>query len=78
MDRIEGAARESAELLSRITAAMEEQRATLAGIGEHAQSLSLIAQSNAAATEELAASASELARIADATYREADQFRTER
>jgi methyl-accepting chemotaxis protein len=36
----------------------------------------MIAQANAAATEELTASASELARIADATYKEANKFRT--
>ncbi|HYF77709.1 MAG TPA: methyl-accepting chemotaxis protein [Symbiobacteriaceae bacterium] len=77
MDRIEATARESSELLSRIAASMEEQRATLADIGENAHNLSLIAQSNAASTEELAASASELARLADATYREADHFKTE-
>jgi len=77
MNRIETAARESSELLNRITSAMTQQHTTLAAIGQHALSLSMIAQSNAAATEELTASASELARIAEATYREANKFRTE-
>ncbi|HWI65383.1 MAG TPA: methyl-accepting chemotaxis protein [Symbiobacteriaceae bacterium] len=76
MDRIEASARESSELLSRITAAMEQQHRTLAAIGEHAANLSFIAQSNAAATEEVTASASELAAAADATYREVNKFRT--
>ncbi|HEY3366715.1 MAG TPA: methyl-accepting chemotaxis protein [Symbiobacteriaceae bacterium] len=76
MDRIELAARESSDLLGRAAAAMEQQHATLAAIGDHAYNLSLIAQSNAASTEQLAASATELARIAEATRREADRFRT--
>jgi methyl-accepting chemotaxis protein len=76
MDRIEAAARESSDLLGRITGAMQQQQLTLAAIGEHAGSLSMIAQANAAATEELTASASELAGIADATYKEANKFRT--
>jgi PAS domain S-box-containing protein len=76
MDRIEAAARESSELLGRTAAAMEEQRATVELLGEHAVHLSTIAQQNAAATEELAASAGELARVADGTYQAADRFRT--
>jgi len=75
MDRIEQAARQSNDLLSRIAAAIEEQGATLSNIGEHASHLSGIAQSNAAATEELAASASELANIAEAAYAEVDRFK---
>lgn len=75
MDRIEVAARESNDLLSRIAAAIEEQGAALSTIGDHAHHLTGIAQSNAAATEELAASASELASIAEATYAEVDRFR---
>ena len=76
MDRIEVAARESSDLLTRIAAAMEQQRGALATVGGYARDLSLIAQSNAAATEELAASATELARSAEATHREVDKFRT--
>ncbi|HYG56941.1 MAG TPA: methyl-accepting chemotaxis protein [Symbiobacteriaceae bacterium] len=76
MDRIEQAAHESHDLLGEIAAAMEQQRGTLASIGDHSHSLSMIAQSNAAATEQLAASASELVRIAEATYHEVDKFRT--
>jgi len=75
MDRIEQAARESNDLLARIAAAIEEQGATLSQIGSHADHLTSIAQSNAAATEELAASASELAGIAEATYAEIGRFR---
>ncbi|MBY6275967.1 hypothetical protein, partial [Symbiobacterium thermophilum] len=44
-------------------------------IGEHARRLSSIAESNAAATEELAASASELAGIAEAASAEVGRFR---
>lgn len=76
MDRIEVGARESNDLLDRIAAALEQQRSTLTLIAGHARELTTIAQSNAAATEELAASSSELARIAGATYQEADKFRT--
>jgi PAS domain S-box-containing protein len=76
MDRIEAAAQESSDLLTRIAAAMEQQRATVETFGDHAKELSVIAQSNAAATEELAASATELARSADATHREVNKFRT--
>ncbi|MFB5084080.1 methyl-accepting chemotaxis protein [Symbiobacterium thermophilum] len=75
MDRIEQAALESHELLSRIAAAIEEQGATMQQIGEHARRLSSIAESNAAATEELAASASELAGIAEAASAEVGRFR---
>jgi len=75
MDRIEQAAMESHDLLSRIAAAIEEQGATMQQIGEHARHLSQIAESNAAATEELAASASELAGIAEAVSSEVSRFR---
>lgn len=76
MDHIEAAARESSDLLHRTAVAMEQQRATLGVINDHGSHLSQIGHSNAAATEELTAAASELARIAAATYREADKFRT--
>jgi len=75
MDRIEQAARDSHGLLERIAAAIEEQGATISEIGDHADRLTEIAQSNAAATEELAASASELAGIAEAAFAEVDRFR---
>ncbi len=76
MDRIETAARESSLLLTRTAAAMEQQRATLVAIGAHARDLSMIAQGNAASTEQLSASASEMARVAEATYRQTERFRT--
>lgn len=76
MERIEVAAQESSDLMSRTAAAMEQQRATMATINDHGAQLSQIGQSNAAATQELSAASSELARIAAATFHQADQFRT--
>lgn len=75
MTRIETQTQEINRLLSDISEAMQQQRDILAQIGRHALALRDIAQSNAAATEELTASTSEMANLANVTHKEIQKFR---
>jgi methyl-accepting chemotaxis protein len=76
MDVIRQAARESNEMLYRITTAIEQQNATVQEIETNVTSLARIAEANASASEEIAATVVDLSKVADATRREVARFRT--
>jgi len=64
------------EMLRRIAAALEQQSSAVEEINANLSNLDHIAQSNAAASEEIAATVLELSRIADATRLEVQKFET--
>ena len=61
-------------MLQRIAVALEEQSAAVEQINANLTNVNQIAQSNAAASEEITATVMELAKIADNTRRQVDQF----
>ena len=74
MGNIERSAQETDEMLQRIAVALEEQSAAVEQINANLTNVNQIAQSNAAASEEITATVMELAKIADNTRRQVDQF----
>ncbi len=76
MDKISLSSGEIDELLQRIAIAIEEQNATVASITVDVGTLSHIAQSNAASSDELAVSLSQLAHAADNVNQQASRFQT--
>ena len=75
MNNIRMAARESNEMLQRISASIEQQNATVREIEVNVNSLSRIADANASASEEIAATVGDLSQVADATRREVERFK---
>ncbi|HEY0525036.1 MAG TPA: methyl-accepting chemotaxis protein [Stellaceae bacterium] len=74
MHEIAGGVSESDRLIGAIATAMEEQRATVAGISENVGQLTRIGQSNATAAEEISVTMRELSDLADRTRVEVKQF----
>ena len=74
MANIERSSQETDEMLQRIAVALEEQSAAVEQINANLTNVDQIAQSNAAASEEITATVMELAKIADNTRRQVDQF----
>ena len=74
MHEIAGGVWESDRLIGAIATAMEEQRATVAGISENVGQLTRIGQSNATAAEEISVTMRELSDLADRTRVEVKQF----
>jgi methyl-accepting chemotaxis protein len=75
MNNIRMAARESNEMLQRISASIEQQNATVREIEVNVNSLSRIADANASASQEIAATVGDLSQVADATRREVERFK---
>lgn len=75
MEEIETDSIEFTAMMHRISAALEEQNSAVGEINANVSNLNRIAQSNAAAAEEMTATVVELSRIADGTRQEIDQFR---
>ena len=61
-------------MLQRISAALEEQSSALDEIRTNVAGLDRIAQSNAAASEEITATVIELSKLADVTRKEVEKF----
>lgn len=76
MENISRSSAEIDELLQRIAVAIEQQNATVASITGDVGTLSRIAQSNAASSDELALLLSRLARAAETVNQQAARFRT--
>jgi methyl-accepting chemotaxis protein len=74
MHEIAGGVWESDRLIGAIATAMEEQRATVAGVSENVGQLTRIGQSNATAAEEISATMLDLSKLADRTRSDVDQF----
>jgi methyl-accepting chemotaxis protein len=74
MHEIAGGVWESDRLIGAIATAMEEQRATVAGVSENVGQLTRIGQSNATAAEEISVTMRELSDLADRTRVEVKQF----
>jgi len=75
MERIETGSVEANGMMQRISAALEQQSAAVTEINVNVTNLNQIAQSNAAASEEITATVIELAKIADNTRQEVDKFK---
>ena len=74
MGLIERGSHESDQMLQRISAALEEQSSALDEIRTNVAGLDRIAQSNAAASEEITATVIELSKLADVTRKEVEKF----
>jgi methyl-accepting chemotaxis protein len=74
MKQIETGSLETDEMLTRISAALEQQSSAVEEINANLTSVDMIARGNASATEEITASVMELSQIADAMRREVDRF----
>ena len=74
MARIESGSVEADSMMQRISAALEQQSHSVQEINANVGNLNHIAQSNAAASEEITATVVELAKIADSTRGEVERF----
>ncbi|MFM8863508.1 MAG: methyl-accepting chemotaxis protein [Limnohabitans sp.] len=75
MRHIDRGSEETDSMLQRIASALEEQSAAVEQINSNLGSVNQIAQSNAAASEEITATVLELSKIANGTRQEVEKFR---
>ena len=74
MRHVDRGSEETDTMLQRIASALEEQSAAVEQINSNLGSVNQIAQSNAAASEEITATVLELSKIANGTRQEVEKF----